>query len=245
VNRASILLAASAWHEVLRAATAAASRSDLCFLPVPQFSSDRPLLTSPSTLQILARLPRPLQQPQGQAAREKVRTLLLLFGTAVVPHPLPHAACRLSAHAPSLGHLPNMKLAVPHCMFAGADCTMLSTAKARALLDKAISCLAAIEAQADADHAAVKTHLKQLSSTMRQVDKGFASPHSTWQKLLKVCAQSSRTMAVGIRCVCMNDSGSAASTCHFNHPINESCCCVCVCTFSCRCPPLCWQHVAA
>lgn len=61
----------------------------------------------------------------------------------------------------------------------------LSTAQACALFDKASSCLASIEAKADADSAAAAACMLQLNNYLESLKKGFASPHSTWQKLLQ------------------------------------------------------------
>lgn len=61
----------------------------------------------------------------------------------------------------------------------------LSTAQARGLLDRVSSCLVAIKTKANSDHAGVQACLNDLDDHLRPLKCGLASPHSTWQQLLR------------------------------------------------------------
>jgi hypothetical protein len=62
---------------------------------------------------------------------------------------------------------------------------MLSTTQARSLFERLSTCLAEIKAKVDVDDAGVQWCLTEMAAIIRELGPEFASPHGTWQKLLK------------------------------------------------------------
>jgi hypothetical protein len=73
---------------------------------------------------------------------------------------------------------------------------MLSTAKARSLLERISNCLAEIGAKDNAEAAVAGPPMLKLFGFLDNMQKGFASPHSTWQKLLQLKVRPDTTAAV-------------------------------------------------
>jgi predicted component of type VI protein secretion system len=71
---------------------------------------------------------------------------------------------------------------------------MMNVAQARFLLDKASSCLAMMEAKADADPARLQACLTELDSVLRLL-KGFGALYPTLRRLLEYKVRQHTTAA--------------------------------------------------